>query len=90
MIELVRHTLLLSTVRFNVHIVADIVGLHKRGQLDGTTLYIPTRSANALSDSQRQTFKAPLEHVARSRTITKRVRHGCPVDLISVTDFPGN
>lgn len=38
MVELVRHTLLLGCVGFDVNVVSNLVGLHERRQLDHAAL----------------------------------------------------
>ena len=76
-VELVRHTPLLSRVGLDVNNIADAVGDQVRRQVNRTMFCSPhtTQSPCLCQLHSDRTSEAPLEHVARARAVTEGVRH---------------
>ena len=76
-VVLMRHALLLSGISLDVDDVTDPVSSEVGRQLDGAMLYVGDLSLEEIENtrSKFRTLEAPLEHVARTRPVTERVRH---------------
>ena len=84
-----RHAFLLRGVGFDIHNIADTIGDEVSRHLN-EAMFCPSHRVAFTGDRKftalpkvpigrplsARTFETPFEHVARTRTVTERVRHG--------------
>jgi hypothetical protein len=89
MVVFVRHAFLLRGVGFDINNIADTIGHKVRRHLN-EAMFCPSYRVAFTGDHKftvlpkvpiggplsARTFETPLEHVARTRAVTERVRHG--------------
>jgi hypothetical protein len=75
MVVFVGHTLLLSGIGLDVNDVSDMVVDQEGRQLDGAVVCARSEVRTPESINVGRTLEPPLEHVARTRAVTKGVRH---------------
>ena len=77
MVVLVRHTLLLGSISLDVDDIADTIRDQVCRQTDCAMFCSPNiiQSLHLHQMHNNHTSEAPLEHVARTRAVTERVRH---------------
>jgi hypothetical protein len=81
-VELVGHAFLLCRICLDVDNISDSVRNQKCGKFYGAMFY-PGESSSRTCCTRNApestkticTFEAPLEHMARTRSVTERVRH---------------
>ena len=75
MVELVWHALLLCGISLDVDNVTYPVVHKESRQLNGAMLCTDVNTRSKFLCSEQLTLESPLEHVARTRSVTIGVRH---------------